>query len=359
MKLYQAFALFGLLFTFTLAKANQDVASSVEQSPTFTILQYHHVSENTPPVTSISASQLEKHLAHLAANHNVISLEQGVKAIKEKTKLPDNAVAITFDDGYANIYENGFPLLKKYNFPFTIFVNPDTIGTTSSQLSWQQLEEMSSLATYANHTIGHIHLLNKQQNETENQWLSRVMNNIIEAENLLNEKLGYSKKWLAYPFGEFNHKLKQALLQQGFLGFAQHSGAVGVDTDMGAIPRFPAAGIYANLNTLKVKLESLPMSVDTYSPFATEQALSDKLNSIEINLKHSRDIRLNQATCYFQGNLLATQTENEQIKVALNHQFSPGRIRINCTAPSEHLNGRFFWYSVPYFTPNKNGNYPD
>ena len=351
---YQAFIIALMFFS-----VHATSATSATAQPSFTILQYHHVSSETPPVTSISPDKFAEHMAYLNENHTVISMDKALEAVKSDTPLPENAVVITFDDGFANIYENGSPLLKKYEFPFVIFVNPDQIGQSRSQLSWEQMEEMRPLATYANHTIGHIHLLNRRTGEGDAAWLERVMENIEQAERVLTEKIGYSKRWLAYPFGEFNHTLKDALLDAGFLGFAQHSGAVGRHTDFGAIPRFPAAGIYANISTLKVKLASLPMPVKSHAPSSTEQRLGETLEKIELELSPGHGINTSQIACYFKGKSLDLSRSENSIVASLEHRFTPGRMRVNCTAPANTSPQRFYWYSIPYFTANEEGYYPD
>ena len=77
------------------------------------VLVYHHVSEETPASTSVSPAQFRSHLQLLTDQHfNVIALDQALTALQRGEALPERAVAITFDDGYRNIYDNALPLLE-------------------------------------------------------------------------------------------------------------------------------------------------------------------------------------------------------------------------------------------------------
>lgn len=334
------------------------IDTSTIETHNFVMLQYHHVATDTPPVTSISPSDFASHMQHLAANHSVISLDEALSSIKNNTPLPDKSVVITFDDGYINILENAHPILKEYNFPYTIFINPAIIGNTPSQLSWEQVKSMQPLATFANHTLDHIHLLTRNENETESKWLKRVMKDINQAEELITEQLGYSKKWLAYPYGEFNNTLKKQLEKEGYVGFAQQSGAVSTYSDFGALPRFPAAGIYANLNSLKTKLNSLAMPVEVISPLDTEFEPGNSISSIELRVL-TDDVQMSNFACYFKGKPVKVTKTDRNIEAQIDHTLMPGRARVNCTAPSNRLRGRFYWHSVPMFTPTKTGEFLD
>ncbi|MFT6268132.1 MAG: peptidoglycan/xylan/chitin deacetylase (PgdA/CDA1 family) [Alphaproteobacteria bacterium] len=322
------------------------------------ILQYHHVSTKTPNSTSVSPSVFESHMALLSENFHVVDLAEAIDKIQSRQALPNRSVAITFDDGFRNILENGHPILEKYGFPYTIFINPALIGESSHQLTWEQVKQMQPLATFANHTLDHAHLLTKSESEKSSSWLLRVMKDINQAEEIIETKLGYSKKWLAYPFGEFNLVLKEELQSQGYIGFGQQSGAVSVFSDFGALPRFPAAGVYANLDSLKTKINSFAMPVKTVFPLDNQFQVGDSLDFIELRVE-DQDVRLTAIACYFKGTTLPIKKDADKLIIEVNHVFMPGRARINCTAPSNQFSGRFYWYSYPMFTANQKGEFLD
>ena len=326
------------------------------------ILLYHHVAENTPRSTSVTPDEFAEHLAFIKANYVVFPLKDIVEAAKHNTPLPDNALAITFDDGYNNIYENAHPLLKEYGFPYTVFINPSVIGVQSNQLSWDTVKTMHNEGvTFANHTLDHLHMLEKRDGESEKQWLNRVWQNVTDAETEITAQVGESLKYLAYPFGEYNEVLTNKLQEQGYIGFGQHSGAVGPFSNLAAIPRFPAAGPYAKLSTLKTKMASFAMPVVNMSlsnPELSSPSLSAPI-TVTLDATVANQLRINQVTCYYQGDTLPVEVNGGQFSVDLNKALPVGRSRVNCTAPSKTMAGRYFWYSIPFFRADKNGKYPD
>lgn len=62
--------------------------------------------------------EFEQHLKVYLKYGTPISLE----TLLCKERLPPSPIVVTIDDGYANNYDLGFPVLKKYNFPATIFL---------------------------------------------------------------------------------------------------------------------------------------------------------------------------------------------------------------------------------------------
>ncbi len=343
----------------TKEQSGSNIDSSVSTTPNAAILLYHHVSSSTPASTSISPEAFKSHMEYLDAHHTVVSLQDVVSAIQHNTTLPENAVAITFDDGYANILDNAHPILADLGFPYTVFINPDEIGVGPKQLTWEQVIAMhNDGVVFANHTLDHLHMLNGEQAMGERAWLEKVWQNVESAEKKIEDKLDISPKYLAYPFGEYNTALANKLKAEGYIGFGQHSGAVGPSSDMQALPRFPAAGPYANLATLKTKLNSLAMPVTQSShkdPRMTARNLSSPI-SLTID---SDDVRLTQVNCFFGGDPIETSLEENVLTFTLDETLPVGRSRVNCTAPSNAQSGRYYWYSTPFFVADENGNYPD
>ncbi len=343
----------------TKEQSGSNIDSSVSTTPNAAILLYHHVSSSTPASTSISPEAFKSHMEYLDAHHTVVSLQDVVSAIQHNTTLPENAVAITFDDGYANILDNAHPILADLGFPYTVFINPDEIGVGPKQLTWEQVIAMhNDGVVFANHTLDHLHMLNGEQVMGERAWLEKVWQNVESAEKKIEDKLDISLKYLAYPFGEYNTALANKLKAEGYIGFGQHSGAVGPSSDMQALPRFPAAGPYANLATLKTKLNSLAMPVTQSShkdPRMTTRNLSSPI-SLTID---SDDVRLTQVNCFFGGDPIETSLEENVLTFTLDETLPVGRSRVNCTAPSNAQSGRYYWYSTPFFVADENGNYPD
>lgn len=321
------------------------------------ILVYHHVSADTPASTSVSPETFREHLEYLSKHHVVIPLADMVTALSNNQPLPDKAVSITFDDGHLDILQQGHPLLKEFNFPYTIFVNPELVGVRPKQLNWDQLRTMQQEgATIANHSLSHQHLLKRKNGESQQAWLARQLTDIDKAEAVLREKLGSEHKMVAYPYGEYNLALKEALREKGYVGFGQHSGAIASFSDFGALPRFAAAGIYANLKTLSVKLNSLAMPVVSVAIPDPEVAHNAPPPEQALTLSPT-DLRIGQLNCFFNGRGMQIRRAENTVLLTLTSTLPPGRTRINCTAPSKTQSGRYYWYSQPWFVPTEDGNW--
>jgi peptidoglycan/xylan/chitin deacetylase (PgdA/CDA1 family) len=323
------------------------------------ILMYHHVSEKTPGVTTVSPKLFAQHMQYVSEHHRVLPLQTLVSALQEAQGLPDKALALTFDDGYENIFKNAHPILYQYNLPYTVFINPSLIGVQANQLNWQQVKLMAQQgATFANHGNTHKHMLARDEHESEHAWLERVMADIELAEQQIERQLGYSLRYIAYPYGEFELRLKNHLSARGYTGFAQHSGAVASHSDFSALPRYPAAGIYAKLETLKVKLNSLAMPVSNIFPDEPKLPFNAKNVGLSFTVKDD-DLVLQQVACFGHNQALPIIRQDNRLTVDLPWPIPPGRSRVNCTAPSVQYPGRYYWFSQAWFVADKNGKWLD
>lgn len=87
------------------------------------ILIFHRVLPLADPLLpeEPTAAQFDALLGHLQKRFNVLSLADGVERLYGGT-LPGSALAITFDDGYADNVAVAAPLLRKHGVPATIFI---------------------------------------------------------------------------------------------------------------------------------------------------------------------------------------------------------------------------------------------
>ena len=327
------------------------------------ILQYHHVSDSTPAVTSVTPEVFKKHVQYLSDNEfNVLPLNEIVQALRNNQPLPEKTIAITFDDAYLNIYENAFPVLKKKNWPFTIFVATAPVDKKYSRfLSWEQLQEMGKQgATIANHTINHDHSVERLPEETEQQWIDRFKQDLQATEKRIQDKTGQSVKLFAWTFGETAPQLREKLANMGYTGFAQQSGAAGTLSDFTRLPRYPMGGDYGG-SDFAVKVNSLALPVKNQSP---DSSLIDSGNltpELTIELE-AGDYQKNQLKCYAsgQGEIEVKWHDKDMTKFTtkVKNPLPTGRSRYNCTAPSN--SGRqYYWYSHAWLRLTEEGKAMD
>jgi peptidoglycan/xylan/chitin deacetylase (PgdA/CDA1 family) len=104
--------------------------ADAERENIFRVLTYHRIAEPgpnlyfDPGLISASPEAFESHMKYLAANHEVVSMLDAVKAFESgrEMALPVRAVIITFDDAYRDFAEYAWPVLKHYRIPVTLFV---------------------------------------------------------------------------------------------------------------------------------------------------------------------------------------------------------------------------------------------
>lgn len=88
------------------------------------ILMYHRFSHKANS-SKTSANEFMAHLEYLKKHNQVLSLSEAAEILENGDDLPANSAVITIDDGYADAFEIAFPLLKKFDFPATLFAVTD------------------------------------------------------------------------------------------------------------------------------------------------------------------------------------------------------------------------------------------
>jgi peptidoglycan/xylan/chitin deacetylase (PgdA/CDA1 family) len=102
-----------------------------------TILVFHRVHHRPDPLFPLEmhAGPFSERLDWIGEWFNVMDLEQAVTALAAGT-LPARALAITFDDGYADNFTVAWPLLRQAGLPATFFVVP---GYLDGRCMWNDI----------------------------------------------------------------------------------------------------------------------------------------------------------------------------------------------------------------------------
>ena len=311
------------------------------------VLQYHRFDEGKYPSTSISMKLFTKQIEYLIHNnYTVWPFSKIVRYLMQNRPLPDKTVAITIDDAYKSVYTKAYPLLKKYQIPFTVFINSvPVVHESIYYLTWDEMREMGKYgAEYANHTYSHQFLVRDGLKEPQNyqKYVAKeieMCEKKIEKE--LGEKVATDPKMLAYPFGEYDVKLMKFAKKLGYVGVAQNSGPISNKSDFMALTRFPMSGGFGEMEQFTLKVNTLPLPLEAVS---NEDTLVDAKNNppyLTLRLKET----LKSFQCFkADGTKIAMEWLDEKtVKVQAKAPLQYPRDHYTCTA---HAKGdAWYWYS--------------
>ena len=173
---FMRYLLILLFLIFAAVPCYAEKSGNVESAgPGVTVLIYHRFGEDKYPSTNIGVERFREQLEYLKTNdYKVISLEQLVHYLSEGTELPEKSVVITIDDGYRSVYDNAWPLLRTYGYPFTVFLYAKaTENKHWNYLTWDQVKEMAAGGVdFQNHGFSHNHMAFKPSGMNMNEYMS-------------------------------------------------------------------------------------------------------------------------------------------------------------------------------------------
>jgi peptidoglycan/xylan/chitin deacetylase (PgdA/CDA1 family) len=103
------------------------------------VVAFHRVHDTFDPSgLTISPDTFERHCAFFKQHFDVVPLRDLVDKLHEGVRL-DHHLAITFDDGYLDNYENAAPVLEKLSLPATFFVVTQFMG--SDGVPWWDVKQ--------------------------------------------------------------------------------------------------------------------------------------------------------------------------------------------------------------------------
>ncbi len=107
------------------------------------ILLYHRVAElpRDPWSLAVAPARFDAQLAMLRRRFYVLPLDALISCLRGGTPVPRRAVAVTFDDGYADNVHRALPLLERHGVPATLFAVSGMIGRRR-EFWWDELERL-------------------------------------------------------------------------------------------------------------------------------------------------------------------------------------------------------------------------
>jgi peptidoglycan/xylan/chitin deacetylase (PgdA/CDA1 family) len=187
------------------------------------ILMYHHVRPGSTSTLFVSPEELDRQLKYLQDNgFQSISFSDLAASLENGKPLPPHPVIISFDDGWENQFEYGFPILQKYHDTATFYVVTNYLDQTNFMTTEQLKTLVAAGMTIGCHTRSHPYLTSLGQ--------ERAWDEIAGAKAIL-EADGFKIDTFAYPYGAYNQRVVEIVENAGFRSARTADGGVHATAD--------------------------------------------------------------------------------------------------------------------------------
>ena len=311
-------------------------------------IMYHRFNETRYPSTNIQLEIFKEQLK--------IIEDEGIKFIHPKEfeqslveKKKERKILFTVDDGLLSFYKNAWPILKKKQIPFILFVNTREVGAFN-YMNWDQIRELykEDFVEIGNHSHSHEYLVDESREVIESDILKSI--------KIFEEKLGKNSDFFSYPFGEYSSEFKNLIKSLGFkYAFGQHSGVIDETKDKFELPRFPINEKYGEIKRFKTLMKTLPLKFESITP--EDRYLVQSMNPPVVKIKFFEETKnINQINCYSnEGNKWRNSkvsfTEKNILEIYIAEKFIGERGRINCSLKEK--NNFWRWLGIQYVVSDK------
>jgi len=199
-------------------------------------------------------------------------------------------------------------------------------------------------AEYANHTYSHQYLVRDGIIKPENyeKYVTKEIQKCeVKIEKELGKKVCTDPKILAYPFGEYDSKLVHVTKSLGYVGVAQNSAPISSESNFMALTRFPMSGGYGVMDQFELKINTLPLPLESTSNEDTIVVASNNPPILTLTLKKP----LQDLQCFTaEGEKIAMQwLDKRTVKVYAKSPLLYPRNHYTCTAHAKA--SAWYWYS--------------
>ncbi len=309
---------------------------------------YHRFNESKYPSTNIQLDVFKEQLKIIKKlGIEFIHPKNFQKSLIQNKK--NRKILLTIDDGLLSFYENAWPILKKENIPFILFVNTREVGAYN-YMNWDQILELykSQNVEIGNHSHSHEYLVDEGANFIKKDILTSI--------KIFRDKLGKNSEFFSYPFGEYSLEFKKIIKELGFkFAFGQHSGVIDETKDLWELPRFPINEKYGQIERFNTLMKTLPLKYKSITPEDMYLLQSKNPPTIKIELDESVK-NFKQITCFSnEGDRWRSSNisfdENFILKINISEKFIGERGRVNCSLREK--NGFWRWLGIQYVISDK------
>src|ERR1700730_4286062 len=224
---------------------------AIDQNAQVIILGYHRFVNNVRrPDTEITPQAFEAQMQELKnKNISVIPMQDFLAWRRGEKAIPSKSAILTLDDGWKSQHEVAWPILKKFNYPFTLFIYTEGIRpghfSGGESMSWEQLAEMRDAGVdIQGHTATHSDLrkpydkvakkkLNPQEYE---EWLQKE---IVGSKQMIEQKLGVKVNCFAVPYGFHNDHIRDVAIKAGYEAlFTVYGQPITIHTPLSSVGRY-------------------------------------------------------------------------------------------------------------------------
>ncbi len=309
---------------------------------------YHRFEENKYPSTNIKINDFVEHLKIIEENGirfiNPSNFENELKNNKKQRKI-----LLTIDDGFLSFYKNAWPILKKKQIPFILFVSTREVGAFN-YMNWDQIKEISQedFVEIGNHSHTHEYLVDESK--------ELIKKDIEKSISIFEKNLGKNSIFFSYPFGEYSNEFKKIIKNFDFkYAFGQHSGVIDETKDLYELPRYPINEKYGEINRFKSITKTLPFKYKEIYP--EEKYLLQDKNPPNVKIIFYENIKnLESVGCYSnegnkwrQSNIKFENSNTLIVNIA--EKFVGERGRINCSLRDP--SGLWRWLGIQFVISDK------
>lgn len=164
------------------------------------LLIYHRVGTSHGYQMEVTLENFRKQLSWLGSNRQIVDLDTAWRSWGDPGSR--YLTALTFDDGYRDLFTTAYPLMLDVACPFVLYLSTSFIAGSDDgavsppdALTWSDIEEMlaSGLMTLGAHTHTHPDLRSLSEEEVEDE--------LGTSDDIIERRLGLKPRHFAYPYG--------------------------------------------------------------------------------------------------------------------------------------------------------------